>query len=189
MTYTIIPDADLETNDVFDQTLARALRDNQVALAEGDATVPDADKLQPRAFRDSVAGDWVVFDHTQGESMGTSYAKAFASVIPHAGAVRAKATIAPTAYNALSGPTTLYIQLYKYSAATTLTTGIGTEHAYTFNPAGGDITTSFEQDLTLEAGDRLEVHAKVGNTAVVSVADVGLLIKVGVPICYAYEDA
>lgn len=173
-TYTTISDAQLENGDVFDQTLARALRDNVKAVAEGDSSVTNADRIQPKAFQDSVAGNYTVFDHTASITTGGSYAKSFSVYVPRAGVLRVVTSLSLD--ETTTSPKTAYIKIYKNGVA------LGSELSVTSNPNQGGASGSLQEDLTFAAGDTLEAwtYGDPGTS--------NLKIKVSNPVDYASSE-
>jgi hypothetical protein len=176
--YNEITDAQTETGDLLDQTLIRRLRDNPIAIAEGDATVPVDHMIKPKAFVNSILGEWVSFEHLTDATTGASYTKVFGVKASRAGEVRAK-LIASAAATAL-GNHTIYARVYVNGVAE------GTEAIGTVFSGQGSAGAQVSDDISVEEGDIIEVYTK-GSGSFTS-ATARLLLKVGNPINYAYLD-
>jgi hypothetical protein len=69
MAWTTIPNSDIDQDSPITQTLMTALRDNPIAIANGDAGAP---RLQLPAFQEVAAGDETRFESLSVRSTSTT---------------------------------------------------------------------------------------------------------------------
>lgn len=173
-THVAISDAELETGDTFDQTLARKLRDNPIAVAEGDVSVTNSYRIAPKAFQDSAAGDYIAFEYTKSSTELGPYTKLFTVYVPRAGYIKCLLAV-----SAAPASGTAYTKIYKNGVA------YGTEFALSISsyPGAPASSGSFEETLSFAAGDALEVwtHGKP--------ASVTLKLGVSNPIGYSRTES
>jgi hypothetical protein len=142
-TFTNISNTTAEKDKPLTQSLVRALRDNPLAIAEGDVTAPS---ILMQALRQSfVAGDLVQAksDASSGP-FGLSYAKFKEIRVPHGGGLRVKWTI-------LTGNSTVNSRVY--------VNGVAVSPEQT-TPANND-PVNLSADITgINAGDLIQLYAR-----------------------------
>lgn len=165
-TFTAIPDTDLDANSPITENLMLALRDNVLAIQEGDATAP---KIQTDAYADGsitsdklastsvfpslTAGNYVAaIDPETRSTTSTSYVKLSEIKIgaKENGSIRVSFSLKT---NGVSG--TAYGRVYKNGIA------IGTVRSSTTIAY-----TEFSQDFSgIIAGDLIQIYGYISNAS------------------------
>jgi hypothetical protein len=159
--YTEILDADIAPGQPAFSSVMERLRDNPIAIAQGDATVPAANKIVVAAFKQPTsASQTAVLAHqgaTQllGDLNGT--VRFFQGIVIVGGAYTFAGTISAT----FGTSVTIYVN--DVSVAT---------------PG----TTAFTEALTLSSGDQVRVDVSSSASSEVTLSDFRLLSEIYVPM-------
>jgi hypothetical protein len=145
-TFTAISNTTAEKDKPLTQSLVRALRDNPLAIAEGDVTAPKV-KL-PALGGCYIAGDWVqASSNATAPSSGgfpTSYAKYKEIKVPFGGAFRIK-------WSVLGSNATKYTRVYVNGTA------VGVEKT---TPPNNDPIEVSDDISGVNAGDLVQLYAR-----------------------------
>jgi hypothetical protein len=183
---TIAP-SDLAPDKPMTTTRALALYGNPQAIAQGDATVVNADRIDPKAVKNSVTGSYRTGE-VRGTtlahgSLTTSYAEGGVKIYcPRAGVVNVRMLL--TLVSTVGASATYYAKIYTSGIAS------GTERELAAVGGGGTDTASFDEDITVVAGDTIEVWVKKSATFTsVTSAATACSLRVGNPLDYADYEA
>lgn len=141
-TFTSIPDTDLDANSPLTENLMLALRDNPLAIQQGDATAP---KIQDTAFTEPpnpilAAGSNIIFrSTTEKEVIHNTLAVVKIISCPASGVIR-------TRFQALRGAAEgASARIYKNGIAVGTSRTLATTY------------TEFTEDFSVNKGDYIEV--------------------------------
>lgn len=182
-TFTTLTSSDLDPDSPITTNLANAWYDNPLAIAQGDATVENANRIQPKALADTTSGNYKAHDSVSTDDVEPSLTTTYADhsglklYCPRAGIVNVRLILTVTGGTGASG--TAYAKIYVTGVAA------GTELSHA---AVHEQTTSSTQDedITVSAGDTLEIWFK-RSSSWSQVADVSASIMplVGNPVSFA----
>jgi hypothetical protein len=151
-TFTTIPDTDLDADSPITENLMLALRDNPLAIAQGDVSAPKialsslAEKIPTSYFTNYTSGSWVeAYNHN---TYGLTEFPA-APTLFTAGRLKMSRSGTVTSVFTLQGSNGAYIvygRVYKNGVA------VGT----TRSVAG--TTATFTENISVSAGDELQVY-------------------------------
>lgn len=177
-TFTTLTSNDLDPDSPITTNLANAWYDNPLAIAQGDATVANANRIEPKAIKDSTTGTWPVADLTTGDvksTVTTSYAKFIEAHCPRAGAVSVYGLVGITD----SGSQTGYGKIYKNGVAE------GAEFSVVSSGGSAQTANNGTESVTVAAGDTVELWLKVSATGTLTNFYGQLKLSVGNPLDYS----
>ena len=148
-TFSNISDAEIDNDSPLDGALFTKIRNNQRALAEGDNTVSNQYRINPRALNNVIAGDYLVQEHTKTLTAKTSsYEKAIEYYINRQGTWRV--WLSGFAY--FGSATNVNFRVYKNGSA------VGTVRGISSGPSLGTLSPVSEDFSGLVVGDLLQVY-------------------------------
>lgn len=160
-TFVSIPDTDLDANSPITENLMLALRDNPLAIAQGDITAPkiSTEALSPLptgSLEDYTAGSWneITNPNDTGETILATTPTLYTAgrlLIGRSGTVTSVFTLAAR-QGLIAG--TLYGRIYVNAVA------VGTTRSIT-----GEGPATFTENIAVNAGDELRVYTWRTNTA------------------------
>ena len=180
-TYTTLSDADLAIDKPITQAKLRALRDNPLAISEGDATAPD---IAGAAIADGSLASDKLLAPIQGTSVlqlrcttGTINSAAPGEFLMARVSVQRSGTLTCRATTSNSSANTTGLKVYINGAAPVTTSGSET------------VPTIRDVNLTVSKGDRLDLYAMRTGAAGTLTADTALVYTSNDCFCVSlYED-
>ena len=150
-TFVTLPDTDLDANSPITESLMLALRDNPIAISEGDPTAPKIAMaalvpIPPSKIENYVAGSWVeAYNHN---TYGLTELPATPTLFT-AGRLKMSRSGTVTSVFTLQGSNATYIvygRVYKNGVA------VGTTRSVS------GATATFTENIAVTAGDELQVY-------------------------------
>jgi hypothetical protein len=160
-TYTAIPDADLAPEKVITTATAVLLRDNPIAITEGATGAP---RIQPAALANMTSGNYVIASGS-GTSETTSYVKFTEHYFPQPGTFKSVIDLVSD-----EAAVDVYARIYKNGVAH------GTERS-----TGSTTGATWTEDITVAAGDLIQLYLKGSGVAPMSHATGSIKIAVANP--------
>lgn len=160
MAYTAISDAEIQPGQPAFSSVIERLRDNPIAIAQGDATVPAANKIVAAAFKQPTSASQTVYLARQGNSQALTddgiVHQFFHAVVVVAGAYTFAGTTSTTSNT--------NILIYKNGVL---------DHTV--------VSTSFTHAMTLAAGDSVRVDVERTGIGTTTLSDFRFLTEIIVP--------
>lgn len=148
--YVTIASGDLDAESPIDTDLMTALARNPDAIAEGDSSVPAASRLAGKAQKAATTGSYLDAKATVDlGSLSGTYAKKAVILATRAGTYKTRILMTITAGAGVN----IYGKIYVNGVA------VGTERQCG-SGGGGTTSTSNDEDVTVAAGDTVELWAK-----------------------------
>lgn len=162
--WTAIDNAEVVKGKPAFASVARRLRDNMTALAEGDSTVPEANKLTAGSFKQPTTAAYTAVLAHQGDSYSIDGDRVsfnfFQAVVVVAGAYRFSGTRSTTSQNTVK----IYVNDVEVKDVS---------------------TASFNYDMDLSIGDKIVVDVRSFGFGV-TVSDFRLLAEIYVPMAQCH---
>lgn len=147
-TFTTLTSSDLDPDSPVTTNLANAWYDNPLAIAQGDATVANANRIDPKAIKDSTAGDYLQIE-AQTNITEATYTKEIEFYVPRAGQVTVKSNVRWSKSSA-TGTHTCYGRVY--------VNGVANGAEFTASGSGTFATTDQDIDISVSAGDLVQLY-------------------------------
>lgn len=152
--YVTIASGDLDAESPIDTDLMTALARNPDAIAEGDSSVPDASRVAGKAQKAATTGSYVEASATVDlGSLSGTYTKKAVIMCPRAGTFNVRLLLSIDAGAGVN----IFGKIYVNGVA------VGTERTCS-SGGGGSATTSNDENITVVAGDTIELWAKDDGT-------------------------